>query len=264
MRSPWLLALVAVSLQARAVEPRPLRVVTYNTLASTRGVKGIASTLAGLEPDVVALEEVDVGTRRSGKVDQATALGAALKMSHAFAPHFPYDGGEFGVALLSRFPIVRAQTRHLKGSRLAQLDATVRTPDGDVRLVVVHFTVTFPFRDAKEQAACDLARLTEARAAMAEAAREVTPVIVLGDMNDDTGSPPYKVFEGKLQDACEVKGGGLAKTWNSAFAITRIDYIWPSRDFEVVSCDTRASAASDHLPVLAVLQRRAAAPSPRP
>lgn len=260
----WLLALTGAALLAcsAAAQTRPaapaeapaLRVVTYNILAGDRGLKGLTATLKKTKADVIALQEVDKGTRRSGGVDQATALGKALGYGHAFVPHFAYQGGEFGVALLSRHPIVRAERRTTKGSRLAQLDATVRTPDGEVRVVVVHFTVTFPFRDSKEQAATDAARLKEAKAAAALALAEKGPVLVLGDMNDDSGSPAYEAFSKGLQDACEVKGAGFAKTWNSAFPVTRIDYVWASRHFEVASCDTLASDASDHLPVAAELR----------
>ncbi len=79
-------------------------------------------------------------------------------------------------------------------------------------------------------------------------------MLVLGDMNDDTGSPTYEVFGDSLQDACDVKGGGLAKTWNSAVPITRIDYVWASKAFEIDGCNTLDSAASDHLPVLVTIR----------
>jgi endonuclease/exonuclease/phosphatase family metal-dependent hydrolase len=174
-------------------------------------------------------------------------------MNVFFAPFFPWQGGEFGLALLSKHPIVKARAVKVKGSRLSQIDAVVRTPSGDVHVIVVHFTVTFPFRDKKETDACDAARLAEAKTAYALATASDLPVLVMGDMNDDSGSPPYEVFAKSLQDSCEVKGGGLAKTWNSALPITRIDYIWASTQFTVQSCDTLTGQASDHLPVLAEL-----------
>lgn len=236
--------------------PKPLRVITYNILAGDRGLKGIADTLKTANADLIALQEVDRVTRRSGKVDQAAKLGAALGMHHAFAPHFDYQGGEFGNALLSRFPIVRAERVRVKGSRLSLLDAIVKTPSGEIHVVVVHFTVTFPFRDSKDQAATDKARLLEAKAALALVKGDKRPSLVLGDMNDDTSSPTYEVFEPTLQDACHVKGNGIAKTWNSAFPITRIDYIWASSAYDVQSCDTLSSSASDHLPVSATLSPR--------
>ncbi len=245
------LVLAFGSLSAAAAEP--LRVVTYNTLAADRGLKGIARTLKAANADLIGLQEVDRNTRRSGKSDQPAMLARALGMNVAFVPHFDFQGGQFGLALLSRYPIVRADRIRIKGSRLSLLDAIIKAPQGELHVVVAHFTVTFPFRDAKEQAATGAARLLEAKAASALVASETRPVLVLGDMNDDSGSPTYDVFAPDLQDSCEVKGGGLAKTWNSAFPITRIDYIWASKAFDVQSCNTLDSVASDHLPVLAVL-----------
>lgn len=243
---------------AEASAPPPvagtrLRVVTYNILAGDRGLKGIIDTLTTAKADLIGLEEVDRFTKRSGKSDQPAKLAKALGMNVFYAPFFPYQGGEFGLALLSKHPIVRAKVVKVKGSRLSQIDATVRTPGGDVHVIVVHFTVTFPFRDKKETDACDAVRLVEAKAAAALASATTDPVLVLGDMNDDSGSPPYDVFARTLQDSCEVKGGGLAKSWNSALPITRIDYIWASKHFTVESCDTLTSQASDHLPVVAEL-----------
>ncbi|MBL8920107.1 MAG: endonuclease/exonuclease/phosphatase family protein [Myxococcaceae bacterium] len=227
--------------------------MTYNILAGDRGLDGIRKTLEAADADVIALQEVDEKTRRSGRVDQAAALGKALSMQHTFAAHFPYQGGRYGVALLSRYPIVSSLRRTVKGSRLAQLDATVRTPSGDVRIIVVHYTVTFPLRDEQETAATDAARLAEATATATLAKATGGPVLVLGDMNDDTGSPTYEQLAPTMQDACEVKGKGLAKTWNSAFAFTRIDYVWASTHFEVEGCGTLPGTASDHLPVVADL-----------
>lgn len=256
--SPLTLASLAFAHVAVASTPRPpppkvvkLRVVTYNILAGDRGLKGIIDTLSSVKADLIALQEVDKLTRRSRKVDQPSKLAKALGMNVFFAPFFPYQGGEFGVALLSKHPIVKARVVKLKGSAL--LDAVARTPAGDVRLIVVHFTVTFPFRDKKETDACDAARLKEAKAASALALSTEGPVLVLGDMNDDSGSGPYEVFAKSLQDSCEVKGGGLAKTWSSVLPITRIDYIWASKHFTVQSCDTLRGQASDHLPVIAEL-----------
>jgi endonuclease/exonuclease/phosphatase family metal-dependent hydrolase len=253
MLAPCLLA-TTLLIGVPTREGGPLRVATYNILAGERGLKGLADTLSLLDADLIALEEVDVGTRRSGRADQATRLAATLKLRHVFIPHFDYQGGQFGLALLSKHPISRVQRVRVKGIRLSVLDATVRLPGATVRVIVVHFTVTFPFRSDAEQSLTDAARLREAEAALALVKATKGPVLVLGDMNDDTGSPPYELFRPLMQDSCEVSGAGLAKTWNSALPVTRIDYVWASRHFKVLGCRTEPSTASDHLPVVATLE----------
>jgi endonuclease/exonuclease/phosphatase family metal-dependent hydrolase len=236
-------------------EPPTLRIATYNILAGDRGLKGIIETLRTANADVIALQEVDRLTRRSKKVDQASVIAAALKMSHAFVSHFPYQGGEFGVALLSRFPIEDVQRHQAAKSRLALLSAKVRAPTGPIEVVVVHFNVTMPFDESAKQAKSDAARLQDAKKAFDLAGLSKLPLIIAGDFNDDTGSPPYELMkEAKLQDSCA--GNVWSKTWSSTLPVTRIDYVWASGHFTVHDCRTLSSDASDHLPVVAVLGLR--------
>src|SRR6478735_7386573 len=95
------LALVMSSSGHAAPEPPApkLRFMTYNILAGDRGLKGITDTLKTADADIIGLQEVDKLTRRSGKADQPAKLAKALGMNVFFAPHFPYQGGEFGIAL---------------------------------------------------------------------------------------------------------------------------------------------------------------------
>jgi endonuclease/exonuclease/phosphatase family metal-dependent hydrolase len=65
----------------------------------------LAKVINDLSPDLVALQEVDVGTERASGVNQAAMLGKLCKMHHAFGQAMPYQGGQYGEAILSRFPI---------------------------------------------------------------------------------------------------------------------------------------------------------------
>ena len=65
----------------------------------------LAKVINDLSPDIVALQEVDVGTERAAGVDQAALLGKLCKMHHAFGQAMPHQGGQYGEAILSRFPI---------------------------------------------------------------------------------------------------------------------------------------------------------------
>jgi len=81
--------------------------MTYN-IHHGRGADGeinlerIAEVITRAKPDLVALQEVDVKTRRSGGVDQAAKLGELTGMSHFFAEAMPFQGGGYGNAVLSR------------------------------------------------------------------------------------------------------------------------------------------------------------------
>ena len=91
--------------------PRDLRILAYN-IKHGRGNDGkvdlarTADVIRRLKPDVVALQEVDDKAERSGKVDEAKKLSELTGLKHhAFGKFFDFDGGEYGMAILSRFPL---------------------------------------------------------------------------------------------------------------------------------------------------------------
>lgn len=93
-----------------------LRVVTYNILGgrgtdNARDLGRVADVLRALNADLVALQEVDVLTRRSGNQDIPAELSRRLGMEAQFAPAIPHDGGQYGVAVLSGLP-VHARAAH--------------------------------------------------------------------------------------------------------------------------------------------------------
>ena len=127
--------------------PAELRIVTYN-IKHGRGMddkvdlERTAGVLRPLRPDFVGLQEVDDRATRSGSVPEAERLGQMLGMEHAFGKFMDFQGGGYGLAVLSRFPIVRSSSLRLpEGNepRVA-LVAEVRLPDETMMAVVnVHF-----------------------------------------------------------------------------------------------------------------------------
>lgn len=82
-----------------------LRVLAYNIhhgegMDDAVDLPRIADVIRSEKPDFVALQEVDKGVNRSGKVNQAMVLGELLGMYHNFAKFMDYDGGEYGLARL--------------------------------------------------------------------------------------------------------------------------------------------------------------------
>src|SRR5690606_27238808 len=86
------------------------RLMTYN-VRHCRGTDGlhlphrIAEVIAELNPDIVALQELDVGRKRTGYIDQARVIADYLKMDFHFFPCFRIEEEQFGNAVLSRFPM---------------------------------------------------------------------------------------------------------------------------------------------------------------
>jgi endonuclease/exonuclease/phosphatase family metal-dependent hydrolase len=93
-----------------ARDPRTLRVMSYNIHAG-RGTDGkidierIARIIRDADVDVAAIQEVDQGTKRSGKLDLPAELRRLTGMRGEFAKAIDHDGGLYGQLILSRHEI---------------------------------------------------------------------------------------------------------------------------------------------------------------
>jgi endonuclease/exonuclease/phosphatase family metal-dependent hydrolase len=100
--------------RAAAIGEISIRVMTYNIESGRGAIDGTVAAIRAQSPDIAALQEVDVHwAERSGFADQAAILAERLAMQVRFARIYRTSNGdpgkpprEFGVALLSRFPIV--------------------------------------------------------------------------------------------------------------------------------------------------------------
>jgi endonuclease/exonuclease/phosphatase family metal-dependent hydrolase len=232
-----------------------LRVVSYN-IRHGRGMDGVvdlertAAVLRRLQPDVVALQEVDDVVARSGGVSQSARLGELLGMHHEFGSFMDYQGGRYGLAVLSRHPMRDPHVLRLtEGNepRVA-LAVNIEQPGGTVVTVVnVHF----------DWVSDDGFRFTQAT----EVARFLDtlrrPWILIGDLNDEPGSRTVELFRQRAVEA--VKPADRRSTFSSTEPVKEIDFIfaapaasWTTRDVEVVP----ETVASDHFPVFAVLEYR--------
>lgn len=253
-----LVACVAVALTttAGAVQgPVTIRAVTYN-IKHGRGnddvvdLKRTAAVLNALTPDIVGLQEVDREAERSGKVDEARVLGESLGLNHAFGRFMDYQGGAYGMGILSRFPITHARDVNLpEGNepRVA-LAVDVRLPGGrPLTIVNVHFDWVRDdgFRFAQAQ------KLTEFLDALTQ------PYILMGDFNDEPGSRTLGLFTSRAAEAAKPRDNRL--TFSSTKPEKEIDFIflaprdaWTPGEVRVID----EKMASDHRPVLGVLTLR--------
>jgi endonuclease/exonuclease/phosphatase family metal-dependent hydrolase len=233
-----------------------VRVVSYN-IRHGRGMDGVvdlertAEVLRGLAPDIVALQEVDDGVERSGSVSQHERLGELLGMHAAFATFMEYQGGRYGLALLSRFPLQGTDTLRLTTGNepRAALAIRVRVPGvlQPVTVVNVHF----------DWVGDDGFRYTQAT----EVARWLEtvrgPWLLVGDLNDEPGSRTVEMFAARAGEA--RKPADARFTFPSTEPVKEIDYVfaapaarWTARDVRVVP----EAVASDHRPVFATLEFR--------
>ena len=241
----------ADAISARAADG--LRIVSYN-IKHGRGNDGVidlrrtAEVIRALRPDIVGLQEVDERAKRSGRVPQAESLGTTLGMHHAFGPFMDFQGGAYGMAILTRQPILaRHSVRLPEGNepRVA-LAVEIRTADGrPLTIVNVHF----------DWVSDDAFRYAQAEALTTYLDALKAPYILLGDFNDLPESRTLRLFKARAGEAAKPATDRF--TFSATAPAREIDFIffaprsaWRPREVRVV--DERL--ASDHRPVLAVLE----------
>ncbi|EKK04636.1 metallophosphoesterase [Rhodopirellula baltica SH28] len=210
-----------------------------------------ADVILKLKPDFVGLQEVDERCNRSGKVDQAQWLGEHLDMHAAFAPFMDYDGGRYGMAILSRYPIEKTESVELARGREPRvaLAAHVTLPDGNkLTLVNVHFDY---IRD-------DTVRFEQATKVREFIQSLSNPAILLGDFNDTPESRTVQLFQDGFVEADKPADDSF--TFSAEKPDREIDFLFasPETQWTVKTVDVIDEAlASDHRPVMAVLQLQA-------
>lgn len=209
--------------------------------------------IARLAPDVVALQEIDRRTARSGGVDQFAELVRLTGMRGVYCKTLDYDGGEFGIALLSRWPIVEHAFHRLpleKGNEQRYLiEATLALPagaaGGPTRLKVLATHLDYGPDNPD--------RLAAARVINALAARGDGPAVLAGDFNDGPDGAAMK----ELLTQWTLATPADTPTFPADRPTRTLDYILfrPPGAFRVDrALVADESLASDHRPVQAVLR----------
>lgn len=248
------------SLSVRAViaeDPITLRVLSYN-IHYGQGNDGeynlerLADVIAGTKPDLVALQEVDVGVKRSGRIHELRELGRLTKLAACFGPTQHYEGGLFGNAVLTNLPIQNVHiqplpyteaTAELMTYPRGAIATTVKLPNGEsLKFISTHFQHNVP----EDRAA-------EAKAINEHFAADNTTSILAGDMNAIPGSEPIVILEQKWKNAIDPAATPSAPSSNPQ---SRIDYVFHRGELlKLISSEVIAETlASDHCPVLAVFQ----------
>jgi len=252
-----------------------IRIVTYNIKSGRhhpQGLEAVARIVKTLAPDILALQEVDEGMQRTGSVAQTDWLSRRLRMAGLFAPAMTHDGGQYGIALLSRCPISAHERRPL--FRPAYPDAASRPRHDSEPRVMLGARLALPL--ARSEGSCPLnivvthlgltpdQRLVQARE-VADFAREwagTQPLVVLGDFNCDPGALELAPLRVSLVDVCDAQGvAGEARITfpvdvGEAAALgaepTAIDYVWvsPGVNIRTVRVLMDESRASDHRPLV--------------
>ncbi|NKB88434.1 MAG: hypothetical protein GKS06_09450 [Acidobacteria bacterium] len=228
-----------------------IRIVVYNIhhgegMDEILDLERIAALISDLDPDLVALQEVDREAERTGFVDQAAVLGELTGLAAEFGQFMPYQGGDYGMAVLSRWPIVRVTNHRLPDGEepRSALGVRVRSPDSgrELDFVGIHF-----YRTAEE-------RLAQARALAAAYDGADVPVILAGDFNSTPDSEVIEFLANRWQF---IDKGADRLTFSSMQPEVEIDFValWPGAVFRVASQRLLDEPViSDHRPLFVELK----------
>lgn len=236
---------------------KTLRVMTYNIhvgvgMDKKLDLQRIADVINGQHPDLVGLQEVDRGVKRTEGKDEIAELAKLTSMNSAFAHNLDYQGGQYGVAILSRFPLGAIDHRKYENKREAErrgmIRVTVDVGGKSVTFVTTHLDYQY-----------DDGRLFEAEQ-MLKFLQDVSgPLIVVGDFNDEPTGDAYKLMLTRFEDAwvrSRAQGEGLSYPANKP--VKRIDYVFTRQADRIRAKKAWVvnTLASDHLPLVADLEIR--------
>ena len=254
------MALVSSPHAETAEPPHQLRVLCYNVhwCLGTDGkydVARLADVINKAKPDLVALQEVDVGVKRSGRVHDVRELSKLTGLAARFGPTQHYEGGLFGNAVMTRLPILDVAIHPLPYTESTEkrttyprgaIAVTMQGPDGKpLRFVSTHFQHNVP-----EDRVAEAKAINKLFAADDDGLR----TILAGDMNAVPDAEPVTELLKKWTNAIDEAATPTAPATKPR---SRIDYVFyrDASQFRVVeSTVIPESIASDHRPVLAVLE----------
>jgi endonuclease/exonuclease/phosphatase family metal-dependent hydrolase len=209
----------------------------------------VASVINREKPDLVAVQEVDVHTGRSGKnTSEAEVLADKTGLKAYFAKAIDYDGGAYGVLILSHFPIRKGRTYRLPAASGTHGEPRVlATTEVEIKDHKMIFACTH--LDAQKT---DTNRILQVSAIVEILKKEKRPVVIGGDFNAEAGGSVISVLDQHFTRTC-LRDCGF--TIPSEQPRKTIDFIactpgaWIVKEHKVVS----DPYASDHLPVIATL-----------
>lgn len=235
-----------------------IRVMTYN-IHHGEGLDGkvdltrIAELIKLERADIVALQEVDKGVRRTALRDLTAELAALTGMTGVFSNNFHYQGGEYGNAVLTRFPIKRWTNHHYQMLRPNE-------QRGILKLVLeVHGREVVFMNTHIDSRPDDAERwLNVGEIEVLTQKRGDKPMILCGDFNNQPKGRVYERLRKTFQDSWVNAGMGEGFSFPADNPNRRIDYIWFNHANSLTPRKIwlPASEASDHLPLVAEFELR--------
>ena len=229
---------VSASARGELPEDRRLRILSFN-IRNTMGMDGkhdISRTVRVIQrqrPDVVAIQELDSATHRSGGRYRLGDLAAEVLMYPTYAPAIDFDGGKYGIGILSREKPLRHYQVTLPGREEKRTLLIVEFRD--YIMACAHLSLT----PADQLASLPIIR--------AEAAKAKKPFFIAGDWNAEPDSETLAGIQEDFQLLSDTKQSSYPAD-EPEICIDYIAVYKPTADrIARLSASTdRDAAASDH------------------
>ena len=223
-----------------------LKLMSYN-IKNANGMDNvcnfqrIANVINNASPDVVAIQEVDSMTNRSGQKYVLGEIADRTQMHGYFAPAIDYDGGKYGIGLLTKQVPLRLQTLPLPGREEAR--TLILAEFTDYIYCCTHMSLT------------EEDRMKSLELVKAFTSSSTKPLFLAGDMN----AKPESGFIKELQKDFQILSNPKQHTFPAPDPKETIDYIATlkqnAKGFAVISAKViNEPMASDHRPILVELR----------
>jgi endonuclease/exonuclease/phosphatase family metal-dependent hydrolase len=237
---------------------KTLRVMTYNIhvgvgMDKRLDLQRIADVIMKEKPDLVGLQEVDRGVKRTEGKDEIAELARLTRMDYAFAHNLDYQGGQYGVAILSRTLIQKVDHRKFENLREAERRGMLRVEVEFDGRVISFVTTHLDYQH-------DDGRVFETEQLLKFLSDVQGPLVVVGDFNDELSGNALKLMTARFADAwgsSRAKSEGL--TYPADKPLKRIDYVFLRKGDGLHAKKSWVvnSLASDHLPLVVDVEIKA-------
>ncbi len=237
---------------SHGLKAQTLRVMSYNihigeNAANEDQLKNIADFIKSSKADIVGLQEVDSVCKRSGKVDQMKFLAENTGMHYAYVRHFAFDGGSYGLGILSRFPLSDIKNNRIpltsegKADTRALLTANIVSGRKKFTFATVHLD----YRDSKS-------RQVQAEELVKLFTGDTRPVILTGDFNARPGTSEIRKLESIFTDVSQLSG----PTYPAIKPLNKIDFIMVNKGrlAKIKKQKVFTVEYSDHRPVMSIFK----------
>lgn len=239
-------------------KPHRLKILSYNVhscIGTDRRLDParIAEVIAALKPDVIGLQELDVGRSRTGGIDQAQTIAKLLSMEYHFHAALTVAEERYGDAILTTLParLLKSGVLPSRGEQRGALAVELSLDGRGLKIVNTHLGLRSADRRAQMNALLGPDWL-------AHPDWRDAPRILIGDLNSTPMTRTYRTAASQYRDAHAAAHLKPRATFPSRFPLLRLDHVFVSQHIRSVEARVVSTPlsrlASDHLPLLVTVE----------